>query len=141
MISKYVLLAISMMANGTKHDAIESQESIKLFIKKTIKNELMNNIFRVFIGIILLILVIVSMAKFETSFFLFLDQYQNSISFKLMTFGLSVVIGLILLFLLFRSSPRHVFTKKNKPIQNKIEIDKLTTSFIEGFFESLDLKK
>ena len=141
MISKYILLAISMMANNTKHDAIESQASIKYFIKKTIRNELMNNIFRILIGILLLVIIIFSLTKFEAIFSTYLDQYQNSMVFTLLIFGMLVIVGLVLLFLLFKSTPGLLFTKKLKPVENKIAIEKLITAFISGFFEKLEMKK
>jgi hypothetical protein len=98
--------------------------------KEILKYEILSLCLRIFLGIILLSLIIISLNKFLVSFERHLQLFPNSINLELLSFFLITLFASTFLFLLF-------YKAKAKKLEKPFDSELIARSFLQGLSRGL----
>ncbi len=109
--------------------------------KKTTQNiklELANIIFKIFIGVILVVLIIFSLIQLGIIFQEFLSQFENQMFLKLICFGSIVIFCHLVLFFLFKSNSRKTSLSIG---DDGLDLRQVLLSFTKGVIKGMSTQK
>ena len=131
-------LFLPLIADLFKNSPFHSPQNNELLneVKKTLRKELSAQLFKVFVGIILTAIIIISLAKLATALSAYIDLFQNSQTLQVVTYGLVALIsagGLTYLFMGDRLKK-----KIAEPPPPQFDIQSLFLKFAEGVVQGFE---
>lgn len=113
----------------------QSNESLES-LKKVLRKELGAQLLKVFAGLILTAIIIISLAKLATALNIYIEQFQNSLVLQIATFGIVALLcagGLVFMFI------GDTFKKKvAEPPPPQFDIQSLFLKFAEGVVQGFE---
>ena len=124
---KYLLVILSALS-------LNEQDSLTRTLKETIRTEISAIIYKLLLGFILTATVLFSLFQFGQKIKIVLDKFESGLGLQLLSFGSISLVGLILLYLLFRRNQAALSLTK-EPDQSEIDIKAIGMEFAQGLIE------
>jgi hypothetical protein len=132
--TKYILLTLSSFFFNNKDSVLSPRAKTTDYIKKTIRGEVMSVGLKLLIGLVLVAVMIYSLIELGQAYQVFLNQFENSLVYEMISFTVILAISGLLLY--------RTFNKKEKiEVKPSINVPNLFFNFKNGFVEGVQTRR
>lgn len=143
MLIKSLLFAISRLTMRNPRNVSELEHQASIFLKRTIRAEILAISYKILIGVVLAATVIFSIIQLGKAYQVYLSFYENGTVIEIASFAFVAVFGSALLYYLLASSKRKAPVESvdhSGEISVKTGLQSAAAKFAEGFFKGLETR-